>query len=657
MRRYKRIKYFLREFILKILSLVWALFPGFFKIKLFNLVRAFYQRHKYTLVPSNLPGQRLIPQEVFQTISSTPLVSIIIPTFNQPYVLKECLDAIKKNTFYKNYEVILVDNNSFEQKSLDVMARSGHRVLKYSYKFNFSKINNFAARYAKGEYLLFLNNDTIPQKNWLVPMLNECQKDDVGIVGSKLLYSDKTIQHAGIEFNADQLKFDHLYRHYPCNHSQANKKSEVLAVTGACFMIKRDVFEQVGGFDEEYWLESQDVDLCYKVRQLGLKVIYTPFSVLYHPEKTTRGQETPDISWHDTLRIRKKWLNDFFVMEPSAPLRHHKILMIKLLTMGDVVVVTPIIEAMRKKFPQSEIVFATSQRYRDLIEGNPYLDKVYLCRDFNPSEFRDPLSYYRAITLELLLNESWDLVYPLQLLDLPYGNWGTDYHLRELYADTANINLDHEKPYLPVASGQREKMKTLIKKYVCDDEKIILLHTTSSWRLKDWDYGKYPILIRKLLEKYKAKFFQIGGKNDVVIQSDLVIPLMAEFSLKEIAALMELGDLLICPDTGLMHMATAMRLPVVALFGPTSPPTGGPVYGEKYVCIQSPSCCFVPCHMRSCFLGRDCAKDIDVEAVYEAASKILDGQQLRESWWRGQQYEGLGREVFNNRSGTGGFRV
>lgn len=626
-----------------------------------NLVRIFYHRHKYLLNRTEyFPRSKLIENKSVFTIKTNSFVSIIIPTFNNPYKLKDCLEAIKKNTQYKNYEVILVDNNSFNKKSLEIIKKSGHRVIKYSYKFNYSKINNFAANYAQGEYLLFLNNDTIPTRNWLNPLLSECQKEDVGIVGSKLLYNDNTIQHAGMAFDVKNLRFFHPYQYQSVIIKEVSYIKEVPAVTGACLMIKRRLFEQVGGFDEDYWQESQDVDLCFKIRKLGFKVIYTPYSVVYHQEGATRGLASEDVLLYDSLRLRKKWLYNYLILNSVNKINNtpNKILLIKLLNMGDVIIVTSIIEAIRKKYPQSEIVFATSYQYKDIIEGNPYLDRVYICKDYNRNEFNRELSYYKGITLELLHKENWDLVYQIQLLDLPCGYWGTDYHLKDLYADLANVRINNEKAKIVITDLQRSRMKSLLNTYVKDKQKIILLHTTSGWKLKDWDYKKYPLLIRKIQEKYNTTVFQVGGGNDTVIEDDDIVHLEGRLTLKEIAALMECSDILICPDSGLMHMASAIGLAVIALFGPTSPPTGGPINGSNYICIQSNNCCDIPCHMRKCFRNRDCAKYISVDIVFNAVTKMLDrDKNITQSWWRNNIYKGLGREVFNNHSGTGGLRI
>lgn len=599
-----------------------------------------------------LPKQRR--KKVKFSIKGKPKVSIIIPTFNHPVELKVCLEAIGENTQYRNYEVILVDNNSFNPGSLEIMKNSGHRILKYSYKFNLSKINNFAVRHATGDHLLFLNNATQPMKGWLGAMLNECQKKEVGIVGSKLLYTDNTIQHAGIDIDK-QLNLSYSHRHQPVSLKEANSIRECPAVTADCMLIRKDLFRKIGGFDEEYWRVSQDVDLCFKVKNLGLKVIYTPYSEVYHPEIEARPPVSEAESTHDLSLLRKKWLSHYLISHSPRRETRQKILLINLLSLGDVVKVTPIIEALRKKYPKAEITFATSEAYRDIIEGNPYLDRIVLCHNYDRTKFRDALSYYHSITLELLRREDWDKVYQLQIHDLPYGYWGTDYHLGELYADLANVKIKGERTYIPINQENRKKVNNILKRYVKDKEKIILLQTTAGWNLKDWDYKKYNQLIRKIKEKYQVRFFQDGAPDDVSIDSKEVIHLQKKLTLREGVALMEKSDLLICPDSGPMHMSTAVDIPVVGLFGPTCPPRVGPT-GSNYICIQSDFCCDVPCHMFACSTNRRCIKKIPVEEVFRAVEKMLNRKKnIQETWWRGKVYKKLAKEIFRG-SGTGGFR-
>ncbi len=658
---------YLRRRIIKTIHFIWIFLPKKIKNEITLITRDFYsliEHKKFSTGFRKYKHKRTAP-----TITDNPKISIIIPVFNHPRELKNCLKAIKKNTMYKNYEIILVDNNSFDKDTITIMKTPGYKYIKYSYKFNFSKMNNLASNHADGKYLLFLNVDTIPTRNWLTNMLNECQKDDVGIVGCKLLYPDKTIQHAGMELDYN-LRFYHKFRHWPASSKEANILCECNAVTGACMMIRKSTFKGAGGFDEDYWIEAQDADICYKIRKSGLKVIYTPHASVFHLEHLLINKTPETVTHHDISLFRKKWLSDYLIhdkqpqnnrLNPNSVSNANsglKILIIKLMTLGDVVMCTPVIEALKKKYPNSEITFATSKEYAQIIKKNPFVDRVLSCRKYDKKFFHNPLNYYHSITLELLRRNTWDKAYQLQILDLPYGHWGTDHHMADLYADMANARITDEKMVISVTDEARKIVQGLLNEdsgNTGNNIKRILIHTTSGWSLKDWDYKKYDTLINLLKEKYNAEIIQIGS-IDEKLKNNNILHFQNKLTLIETAALMEKSDLLICPDSGPMHMAQALNLPCVALFGPTNPASTGP-RGSNYVCIQSNLCCKNPCHMKKCTTGNYCMNNIETDTVLKAAEKLLNRKaDINETRYCDKIYAGTARNVFQG-AGSGGFRI
>jgi len=226
------------------------------------------------------------------------IVSIIIPFYNRCEMTYRCIQSIADCTgeYKKNqdndfaFEVILVDDAS--QESSVIFERKGYswlRLLRNDKNLGFARSCNRGAATAKGEYLVFLNNDTIAINGWLAELVRAMETNPlVGIVGSKLLYTDETIQHAGVVFDEEGMPF-HIYRYFPSNFSGVNKAREFQAVTGACFIIKADLFHALGGFDERYLNGLEDIDLCLRVRAKGRKVLYCPTSTLYHLEYQTRG--------------------------------------------------------------------------------------------------------------------------------------------------------------------------------------------------------------------------------------------------------------------------------------------------------------------------------------------------------------------------------
>ncbi len=244
-------------------------------------------------------------------IVGAPLVSIIIPNKDSLEDLKKCLHSIFKSS-YKNYEIIIVENNSEKDDIFEyynsLQKYQNVQVVNYKEKeFNFSKINNFGRKFAKGEYILLLNNDVeIITKNWIEEMLGICQQNNVGIVGAKLLYYDNTVQHAGVIIGIGGVA-GHIHKNIKDNDpgyfSRANIINNFSAVTAACLLVKSKVYDQVNGLDTDFKVAFNDVDFCMKVREKGYLVVYTPFAKLYHYESKTRGNE-------DTPEKRKRFASE-----------------------------------------------------------------------------------------------------------------------------------------------------------------------------------------------------------------------------------------------------------------------------------------------------------------------------------------------------------
>lgn len=232
-------------------------------------------------------------------VQGEPMISIIIPNKDEKESLEACLKSIQEKTEYENYEILIVENNSTTKeifayyKELSKIPRI--RVLKWEREFNYSAINNFAAAHAKGEYLLFLNNDvTVITKGWLKEMLGVCQRREVGAVGVKLLYPDRTIQHAGCVVGIGGIA-GAMFVNMPAERTGYLHKASILqdlsAVTAACMMMKKEVFDEAGGFTEKLAVAFNDIDLCLKVREKKHLIVYDPYVQLYHMESKSRGAE------------------------------------------------------------------------------------------------------------------------------------------------------------------------------------------------------------------------------------------------------------------------------------------------------------------------------------------------------------------------------
>ena len=232
-------------------------------------------------------------------VQGSPLVSVIIPNKDETETLRSCIRSLKENTTYKNFEILIIENNSTTKEIFsyyrELSQEENIRIFNWKKEFNYSAINNFGARKARGEYLLFLNNDIqVITPDWMEEMLGVCQREEVGAAGVKLIYPDNTIQHAGCVIGIGGIA-GHMFVDMPAERSGYLHKASLLqdmsAVTAACMMIKRSVFQKVKGFTEELAVAFNDVDLCLKVRREGYLIVYDPYARLYHMESKTRGAE------------------------------------------------------------------------------------------------------------------------------------------------------------------------------------------------------------------------------------------------------------------------------------------------------------------------------------------------------------------------------
>lgn len=232
-------------------------------------------------------------------LESRPLVSIIVPTRDRRELLERCLASLRRRTTYRPYQIIVVDNASREPRALAYLDSLADtiEVCHYPGSFNFAAINNLGATRARGDCLVFLNNDTeVLRGDWLDAMVEQAQRANVGAVGAKLLYADGRIQHAGMVLGvggAAGHAFRGLSGDIPHYFGFSDTVRECSAVTAACMLVPRRVFEEVKGFDERFRVGLNDVDLCLRIRRLGYRVVYTPLAVLYHHEGATRARLHP----------------------------------------------------------------------------------------------------------------------------------------------------------------------------------------------------------------------------------------------------------------------------------------------------------------------------------------------------------------------------
>jgi O-antigen biosynthesis protein len=242
-----------------------------------------------------------------------PMVSIIIPTKDKIDILSTCVESVLNKTSYKNYEILIVDNNSESPETLEYLKtiqknNKQVRILSYESEFNFSAIVNYGVSQSQGEVIVLLNNDTeVINEDWLNEMVSQCMRKEIGAVGAKLYYPNGQIQHAGV-FLYEGHPGNHIYlkrdKNDPGYFNKLNLVQNYSAVTGACLAIRKDTYLEAGEFDEKNLkVAYNDVDFCLKVRELGYNNLWTPFAQLYHHESLSRGNDMSEKNW---LRFKKE---------------------------------------------------------------------------------------------------------------------------------------------------------------------------------------------------------------------------------------------------------------------------------------------------------------------------------------------------------------
>ncbi len=258
-----------------------------------------------------------------------PLISIVIPNKDHMEDLSRCVESIVNKSTYSNYEIIVVENNSETKEIFDYYKALEHndriRIVKYEGDFNYSRINNFGVSFASGKYVLLLNNDMkVITREWMEELLMYAQRPDVAAVGGKLYYADNSIQHAGIVIGLGahraaghtHYKDDKMHLGYMGRLCYAQ---DVTAVTGACLLVGKEQYEEVGGLDETFSVAFNDVDFCLKLRKAGYLNVFTPFCELFHYESKTRGMEEGEKLkrfQNEVALFREKWKAELDAGDP-----------------------------------------------------------------------------------------------------------------------------------------------------------------------------------------------------------------------------------------------------------------------------------------------------------------------------------------------------
>ena len=363
---------------------------------------------KATVQGGCLPGVYRVRRK--KTIAAC--VSIVIPTRAAGGHIKTCLDSIREHTTYRNFEIVCIENIPADAPQWKAWLREhADMVLSTTEGFNWSRYNNLCAARCKGEFLLFLNDDVeITRADWLDVLLEHAERPEVGVVGPQLRYPDGSVQHAGLAL-AELGKAKHVFRHaaadYPGYFGLALTERNVIGVTGACLMTRREVFDKLGGFDEAHSIVNNDLDYCLRAWRAGYLNVYTPHTSLIHHELGSRA-ELGDA--YDSSAFASRWRDVFLKGDPYlnpnlsakaddlAPEREparvlcvghplidrasvRRILVVKLDHIGDCVTALPAVRRLKEHFPQARITVLANRTTRAIWDMEPAVEE-FLAFDF-----------------------------------------------------------------------------------------------------------------------------------------------------------------------------------------------------------------------------------------------------------------------------------
>jgi len=561
-----------------------------------------------------------------------PKVSIIIPTHIGGKMLQQCIGSIRACQ-YPNYELIIVDNGSWIGDSkayIRELAQSGVKTLQWRKKYQTAKVLNMAAKEASGTFLLFLDNDTTATPGFIHAMLQCFSNPKCGAASVRLVHPQSKQFTTGFDY-------DNCLGVIPSSGGEGIV--EKAALTGSCMLVPTALFKDIGGFDESYLFLWQDIDLCFKIREKGLIPMCNTSAYIQHVGGVTRRYLSKAMHVIDHVTMIRKWWPQYIPRKKDGEEGRTRVAIIKLLTMGDALLITPMLPLIRGKHPGAYITLYTTELYADLFEGNPNLDEIKVVgpldkKDFGPSW---SLMAYDSIITNVLLTEEWDYCYPCNQLDfwMEYRRAGVT--MAQTYGDMFGFKLPSEQLEVFLDEGNTIRAKALVEAFEGDGP-IVVMHTTGGWDLKEWTEEGFKAVAEQLWNEYSARIFVVGAPNEQ-LGSMYVRNLGGKLSLRDIVALCTEADLYIGGDSGPLHLCKASigcggECAILGLFACTNPCVVGFDTVPNYITLQSAYAGTVNCGFPKCPAeekakgeGREyehCSLRFEVEDIMKAAKKLLD---------------------------------
>lgn len=544
--------------------------------------------------------------------------SIIIPVHNQLHYTKDCLEGLFKTIDLSKVEIIIINNASTDGTDEYLQSLGSKvKVIKNNENLNYSKINNQGAKIASGEYLIFLNNDTLPLPGWYDEIIKEFEEHtETGIQGVKLLYEDGTIQHAGMVFGPMPNSYDcpfHAYVQLPADFPYVNIRRQFQFVTGACLAIRSNLFNQVGGFDEGYDFGWEDTDLCMKVNQIGKQVIYNPKSVLYHFESGTKklNEDTMNdfllpLSSRDIknrIRFMDKWSqmikkdaveffrNDGFKFEngmlfpidmKAAQLMREirsknnmtsfassfwnfnysegKQILIRVTpALGDALMLTAIIHQIKNKYPYIDIFVSGVQMVEPVFQNNPDI-KEFIIQDSEKEKI-------------ILSNSDRIIDYNNLIANLP--EYFNGIHFMDILANIAGIKLNSKDLVYNISQDELKWAEEEINKFANGCKIIGLQLITNKDIKRSYPFGSQ--LLNELRKRFvNHKFILFGLHENYGDGDDILNCGLKGYSFRNQIALAYYCNSFITIDSVFFHVAhNLLRKPTLLIAGLTNPALSG----------------------------------------------------------------------------------
>lgn len=575
-----------------------------------------------------------IPGEYARIDDFVPgMVSIGILSINRLDLIQPCLESIEKNLSQKyKVEILIGDTGTKEKEVWDFYAKAKRKwgnikVAKIGKYFFCKNYNDLFSKYAKGQYLILLNNDTVVKGKWIDNLVDPLEDKKIGIVSGKLLYENETIQHAGMEFRGENALA--VFAKEKSDFPEASFKAYVPVVTFACAAVRHDVYNRFK-MDQNYREEAQDTDFCLRLREAGFKVLYNPECKIYHLECSSRDWRKGE---RDRILLKKQWGKTIQEISAKGGQRtnfdpdeyKNSIVIVRDDGMGDLLMGMSVFASLRKKYPDKKLIFATYQRNIEMMDGFGIFDEFIPLPDGQ-----------KFAVLPVPKNAK---VYDLRSLEMDFSPMHgkpletNKTHRHEIFSEIFGLG---QPPFelvpMPSYSEAQKKVEKLFEEEKIDiNQKFVVFNLIASNPARSWWEPYYPALI-KAVEDMGFIPLIVGTKDSDFYTGKKIVNLVGKTkTIAEFIEVVKLGKYAISTDTSAYHIAAMAGIPFVAIFTGGVKPEARLGHYEKYEAVEPPASleCY-PCWDEGCkdlsvrWKKDPCRLAIKPEEVIEKFKKLVE---------------------------------